>query len=182
MEPKESLFEQENADSQPKQYTTSSASTVTRTRVMIVIDGSESTRRAVDAALSQINKQLDFVYLVHVHSSWDYLNDEKNTGNLYLGQFADLLTTLKVSNRIIQRDSNYPYTELKAVAEEKKVHTIYVGESACTECASDDNLLFNMFSTARRWVVGTAANYLLTNCSEKFKVVVVPDPVDQPED
>lgn len=57
-------------------------------RVMVLIDHDKSTDRAFKEALKALNPQTDVLYLLHVYSSWDYLNTDKHSGKLYLSEYS----------------------------------------------------------------------------------------------
>ena len=57
-------------------------------RVMVLIDHDKSTDRAFKEALKVLNPQTDVLYLLHVYSSWDYLNTDKHSGKLYLSEYS----------------------------------------------------------------------------------------------
>lgn len=62
-------------------------------RIMVPIDHSDSSTRALVAAIDKCDKSKesgDSIHLVHFYSYFDHLNDEKNNGKLYLDQARNL--------------------------------------------------------------------------------------------
>jgi len=52
--------------------------------VMVAVDSSIASSKTVRLALQQLDKTTDKLILIHIYSSWDYLNDEKNEGKIAL--------------------------------------------------------------------------------------------------
>eukprot|EP01121_Diplochlamys_sp_Union-15-3_P019933 TRINITY_DN7624_c0_g1_i1.p1 TRINITY_DN7624_c0_g1~~TRINITY_DN7624_c0_g1_i1.p1 ORF type:complete len:132 (-),score=19.60 TRINITY_DN7624_c0_g1_i1:171-566(-) len=102
----------------------------------------------------------DEIYLCNIYSSWDYLNDEKNEGKVHLSQFHRYCEKLGVNVTSYQKASNNPQSEFVQEIRTKKVEVFYLGETAFTQVASDENVVFQFFSWVKKQVVGTMAKYL----------------------
>lgn len=67
------------------------------TKILVPIDHTDSSMRALIMAINRCEKGKDEIHLAHFFSFFDYLNDEKNNGKLYLEQARNLCELSKVS-------------------------------------------------------------------------------------
>eukprot|EP01116_Phalansterium_solitarium_P007193 TRINITY_DN19722_c0_g1_i1.p1 TRINITY_DN19722_c0_g1~~TRINITY_DN19722_c0_g1_i1.p1 ORF type:complete len:158 (+),score=40.37 TRINITY_DN19722_c0_g1_i1:186-659(+) len=150
-------------------------------RIMVLLDQDPSSKKAFKAALATFNQETDVLLLVHIYSSWDYLNDEKNTGKLALYEFESYCTTLKLEHvRAFQVEADDPRKEAVAQVVENKVDVVYIGETAFTGVAGDENLVFWLFSSIKRLLVGTMVSYLVNNSPCPVHVVPLGPDRSQP--
>lgn len=68
---------------------------------MVLIDQDKSTKKAFKNALKVFRNGRDTMFLVHVYSNWDYLNDEHNSGKLILEEYNSYCEAVKVRLRIL---------------------------------------------------------------------------------
>ncbi len=65
-------------------------------RILVFVDHDPSSKKAFKAAIHSFDKNADVLILVNIYSSWDYLNEDKNTGRLTLHEFKNYAETLGV--------------------------------------------------------------------------------------
>jgi len=79
-----------------------------------VIDNEVSTSKAFGFALDEMkDKESDILYLLNVYSSWDYLNEEKNSGLLSLDSYRNLCRSENVGRFVAKQiESSNPNLEI----------------------------------------------------------------------
>lgn len=168
------------------------------TKILVPIDHTDSSMRALIMAINRCNKDSskDEIHLVHFFSFFDYLNDEKNNGKLYLEQARNLcelskvssskniLVYLKLNNNLkiknvitCQGESISPQREFVEYIEDNEIDVVFVGEDSFVEVSNPDNIIYRFFSAVKRLFVGSLAQYLKREC--KCEVVIAPAVVEQ---
>jgi len=125
---------------------------------MVAIDPDKSSERAFHAAIKAFKPETDRLYLVAITSNWDYLNTEKNAARLELYKYESWCEANGTKYRSIQTEASDISGEYVSIIARKKVDVFYIGSSSFHNCADEDNLLFNAFSSIRRFFAGSVAS------------------------
>lgn len=87
---------------------------------------------------------------MNIYSSWDYLNEEKNSGKLCLSEYEALFENYNVDTVVIQVEASDPRKEALNQIQLNKIDEVYIGASTLRNCVSDSNIIFNTFSVLKR--------------------------------
>jgi len=141
--------------------------------VMVLVDESGLTPKAVAEAVKNVDKDHDKLYLLNVSSSWDVLSDEKSAGRLVLSQQQAYCEAERCSVIAEQIEaSNIGEAVVKSISK-YKISEVYVGADAFTKCANDSNLLFWAFSSLSGVLRGPIVDYVVRNAPSSCRVNVV---------
>jgi len=126
-------------------------------RILVAIDNgvNKSTSKAFKQAMKRLDKGKDELFLVNCYSSWDYLNDEKNAGKLTLSSFEQVAKAQDVKVFTRQLESSNPQAALLDFIIKMEVDVVFIGEHAFTHPASEENVVFGLFSAFKKFVYGT---------------------------
>jgi len=141
-------------------------------RIMALVDHDPSTKRAFKEVLKLANKNHDHIFVVHVYSTWDYLNEEQNDGKLILFDYTSYAKALGYSATSHQVGAANVRKEVVNLLSQMEIDICYAGSRTLADVSSDStNLIFWAVSSLRRLVGGTVIDYVVKNA--KCKVVVV---------
>jgi hypothetical protein len=65
-------------------------------KFVVFVDQDKTSRAAFKMALERFDPEKDQLVLINVYSSWDMLNDEKNSGMLALEEFKSYVKAIGV--------------------------------------------------------------------------------------
>ncbi|KAF2070449.1 hypothetical protein CYY_008229 [Polysphondylium violaceum] len=124
-------------------------------RKLIIIDSDDSTNRAVNKAMENFDKEKDELYLLTVTSSLDYLNDEKNDAKLTMYKYEHYFDSIGITYTPISVEAFDILNKIRAELDENEIDIVYVGETALTSVSNPDNILFSVFSSIKKALLGT---------------------------
>jgi len=124
-------------------------------RRLIIIDSDDSTNKAVNKAMEDFDKEKDELYLLTVTSSLDYLNDEKNDAKLTMYKYEHYFDSIGITYTPISVEAFDILNKIRAELDENEIDVVYVGETALTSVSNPDNILFALFSSIKKALLGT---------------------------
>jgi len=113
----------------------------------------------------------DKLYLITITSSWDYLNEEKNSARLELFRYQSSCESRKIKCRTVQLESSNIGADFVTQLKEREVDEFYIGATAYCYSVDPDNFLFTAFSALKRFVFGTVGSYVQANATCKVHVI-----------
>jgi len=141
--------------------------------IMLAVDQDPSTDRAFAEILKIIHKDEDEVYLCSITSSWDYLNEEKNTAKLELFKFENYCEQSKIKCHSIQLEASSVEKEFVLQIDKHEIDVFYIGATGYLYTVDPDNMIFSLFSTLKRWVFGTIKDYIIKYAKDCSVEVVI---------
>jgi len=142
-------------------------------RLMVLIDHQKSTDKAFRIAFKE-KKPEDELYFLNVYSSWDYLNEEKNSGKLSLAEYQGYCDSSGIPTSVIQVETNDPRKEVLRQMELRKIDIFYASRDTLAYSTPDTNLIFSVFGSIRKTFLGTPVSYVEKYADKnRFKLVIV---------
>jgi len=88
---------------------------------------------------------------------------KKNAGILSLDTFRNLCQVNKIKYHSFQQEVGNTMDAIVQYVVNNEIEMVYIGVNCYCGTHSEDNLIFNMFSGMKRFIVGTPAEYLKKN-------------------
>ncbi|PRP75051.1 hypothetical protein PROFUN_03887 [Planoprotostelium fungivorum] len=112
---------------------------------MVLIDREPSSHRALRAAIAEL-KSSDTLYLFNITSTWDYLNDERNSGKTALYEAEEYAI----------------HSGATVSAKHAEAHNIrvFIGAGSFRQVAEETNMIFSSFSYLTGLILGSVVNYV----------------------